>query len=350
MAAKKRIGKQAKKTASERGEKPAKKPAAGTAARGGADRILPSPAKRPINSLHLHPSGNFFAVGHSIGKAGSPTLALADADTGKVRAVLEKTEDFDGAVHRVRFSPDGKSLAYVHQKGSSYLLKIHDLGSGATRIVATSPDFSMHRGLGFDASGSLLAVPGRIARVLDPASGKPVLEVEVEVADGADTGRNPEVDPAAGMSNDGRILAVSGGAPGTISLREIPSGRVIAELRMDAEAAMGLTFDATGTYFAAVDFFERRTFLWRLRDREPIAPGIFADANPAAGCLAFSPDGKRLAMGLSTGFAILADAESGERLLSEAFHKRRINDIGFSADGGLLYTGGHGDGIHIRTL
>jgi WD40 repeat protein len=57
-------------------------------------------------------------------------------------------------------------------------------------------------------------------------------------------------------------------------------------------------------------------------------------------CLAFSPDGRRLATGDAEGAVKLWDVRTGLEVLSLQAHDRAVNGVAFSPDGRLLYTAG----------
>jgi WD40 repeat protein len=59
-----------------------------------------------------------------------------------------------------------------------------------------------------------------------------------------------------------------------------------------------------------------------------------------AACLAFSPDGKTLAVGTAAGRVYLHDPATGKRMVRIEAHPKRTNALAFSPDGATLATGG----------
>ena len=58
-----------------------------------------------------------------------------------------------------------------------------------------------------------------------------------------------------------------------------------------------------------------------------------------AGRVAFAPDGKTLATGLSDGTIVLWDSETGTRLEEVKGHQRQVTSLAFSPDGRTLVSG-----------
>jgi WD40 repeat protein len=70
-------------------------------------------------------------------------------------------------------------------------------------------------------------------------------------------------------------------------------------------------------------------------------------ADSAEGRVAFSPDGRRLAVGTYDGSVAVVDAASGRTLVRRQTDKIRIGSLLWSRDGAVLFEGGH-DGVLRR--
>jgi len=300
-----------------------------------------------IASVAYAPDGKTLAVAGDSGE-----VILWDAATGQPRRELK--------VYRPRgvaFSPDGRRLATVPFSRS---FQVWDVATGkelfrlqgknVVQCVAFSPDgqylLSAHIGsliLWDPSTGKRLrefslqttAHPQSLAfapdsrtvalgtsdgdlRLWDLEAGQEVLVL---------TGHRHEVESVA-FSPDGKILA-SGSLDLTVRLWEVASGKEILTLRGHRRAVTSVVFSPDGKVVASGSGASREPIwtkepnkvrLWDVATGEELAP--FQGHGTDVLCLAFSPDGSRLASGLRNSTVLLWDTTQAVHAL------RRVAQLG----------------------
>jgi WD40 repeat protein len=201
---------------------------------------------------------------------------------------------------QLRELPSGKDVRTLHPESEG-------LGSDFTRQLAFSPDGRSLLSVAMDSK----------VIVWDVASGKSLKEL-----------RHGGV-RSASWSADGKLLVTGGYQDRSVRVWNLATGRQLFQLDGEGEAAIspdGRRLAYGGT--------ERKPWLWEIdgtKDPKPLAwKGKFP------GSLAFSPDGKTLAVS-GDGRISLFDAAGG-KLLSE-FTADTSRVLGFSPDGKTLAFG-----------
>jgi hypothetical protein len=298
------------------------------------------------------------------------TVRAGELPPGAVRKFVV-TEDGEGTLWSVAFSPDGKTLAC----GGS-LKKVHlwDVKTGEhLRAFGNHPDNVW--ALAFSPDGKMLCSGGRAdltLRVWNPANGEELTpfvghrggitkikffpdgkrlimsggswDPTIRIWDVAKreqllamTGHGDLID-SLDLASHGR-LAISGSRDGTLRLWSLVTGKELHAFQHLAEdpgySAVAISPDgrlyASATYDG--EFQVRETLTHRrwlpLRERERLLKAI-----------AFSPDGRCIALAGEMGAIEVVDLRTGETLDRYKGHQTTVYALDFSRDGKLLASAG----------
>jgi WD40 repeat protein/serine/threonine protein kinase/tetratricopeptide (TPR) repeat protein len=237
-------------------------------------------------------------------------LAAVDPFDGvvKVEQVLPVTDSIHWPRGDFAFSPDSLSLAAPMRKDGTAVgvwdvalgrpVKMLRGSGGLVTAVAFRPDGQTL------ATASARGPKGRTAVTLwDLASGRAIRTFE--------SGEDPVLSLA--FSGDGRQLAAGGGrrgGPGFVTVWDAETGAVLRTLDRLGPVT-SLAFDRDGARLAVADYEEAKVHLWDLQ----AGTLITHPAPVAVSCVAFLPDGKRLAALGYDGNVHIADARTGDEVL-----------------------------------
>ncbi len=151
---------------------------------------------------------------------------------------------------------------------------------------------------------------------------------------------------ALAMSPGGKLLASSGDDP-TIQVWEVETGKPVASLRDHTDWVLCLAFGPDGTSLASGGY-DGLVRLWdagsgkKVRDlpAAPVPPPKEAPAPSPVLSLAFSPDGKTLAIGGADGQIRLANVADGKLVRALAGHTSAVAGLAFHPGGKLLASAG----------
>jgi WD40 repeat protein len=268
--------------------------------------------------------------------------AWRDARVGRVVQVLEETrpeggEDFRGfewhylwstchsaltlrgqadAAIGLAFSPDGSRLASVGQQGG---LMVWDVRTGKemlTRAGHTTTSCS----LAFLPDGLRVASggPDGAVRVWDATANR---EVRSWKAFRRASGTNSL--PRVALSPDGRFLASAGqfGTGTLVKVWDVGTGREV--------------FTCPGPWPSGEEFRA-----WDVGTGTEVVASLGGGASRDILNMAFSPDGRCLALGLQSGEVQVWDAAIGREAFRRKGHTKSILSLAFSPDGKLLASAG----------
>jgi len=287
-----------------------------------------------INFISLSPEGRTLAAATTIG------VALYDTD----RLALRASWLIDGGVEALAFSPDGGILA----TGSEGVIQLWDLAMGGSSPVLLQQGgfYDSVNALAYSPDGRWLAA-GTLSGiwVYDPGNGQLIAHLKDPLSSSYTW--------AVAFSPDSAVLASSWSnyinIGGTVSLWDTETWQIQQQFQEggSVDEAGGLAFSTDGRMLAITGGWYY-SFLWDLENGASI-PAEAADGGIRYQVLAVSPDGTTLAGGSYYGILSLWDTSTGENrreLQEEGFPLRCLV---FAPDGKRLYAAST-DGIRVWDL
>lgn len=339
-----------------------------------------------LHSIAFLGDGKVLACG---GKGQS--LCLWEVTTGAVRS---PRGGHTGPVDAVHFGTDGKTVLSAGPDG----LRAWDLATGGElrHELPAAKGEERFDGLGhllFSADGKYLGVigrPGRRLRVLDFATGKELLSVDMaeprfganpnvfggdrvashgaiwdgkrmqavvrvwDLTTGAEVRTLRDAPDSSSesltLSRDGKYVAVAtmNRAPAGITAWRVDDGKEVLKLQTVREMVRDLTFSPDGSLLAAGCDAFREGATVRFWDTRTGAEVPLLREQGAGYLLTFSPDGRTLAQVVAGGqlpndpkpVVQLVELATGKVRAEFGGHRGRILALAFSPDGRTLATGG----------
>jgi WD40 repeat protein/class 3 adenylate cyclase len=234
------------------------------------------------------------------------------------------------ALSVVRFSPDGSVIAAGAKATNHVALWASASGHLIGRPITTNPPGSGAQAIAFSPDSKRIAVPGAPGTVgiWEVASGRRIGE---PLAIGSE-----DVEEAI-FAGDGRTLIASDDS-GSVSLVDLATGRRIGSpLSVGDKPAASLALSPDGRLLAAASF-AGPVFVWNVQTGMPYGSPLVADTSPVND-VAFSPDGRTL-VSSHLRSAVVWNV-NGKQAIGEPLGGPTdlTTDVSFSPDGKWLVAG-----------
>jgi WD40 repeat protein len=266
--------------------------------------------------------------------AQQPGKPLPSIDPAKAK--LDQTmTGLDGPGFAIVYNAQSGTLLAACERGTIQVWK-KDVLLGIRSGSGTSNRLSGHQ-------GPVVALVGQGGRIVASAGADQKIVLWL-LPEGISLQQwtSPTVVHALTMSPDGKLLA-GGGEDRLVHLWEVPGTKSKANLAEHRDWVCALAFDPVGKHLASSDY-QGKVILWdvsvakKLRDLTPRPmppPKEGMDPVPA-GALAFSPDGKTLAVGSDNGLIQLVNVLDGKLLRPMPGHTSAVTSLRYHPGGNLL--------------
>ncbi|HEY6231415.1 MAG TPA: hypothetical protein VIW64_09125 [Pyrinomonadaceae bacterium] len=291
-----------------------------------------------VLSLDVHEEGKSLAVGQHDDYESKRVLSLWSLPELQLVTTLVES----GQCLAARFVRGGPWLAYSDHDQNMVL---HDLNTGIGNREAFPLTFTKWISAAWNSPRVIAG--GTRTQVWDADSNAVIWTLPIEPLP-EDAGITP---PACAISADGLLVAASGVEPGRIVIYEISSGKVIKRIENTMDAARSVAFDPSGRFVAAVAI-RGGAGLWELEGGTARLPEMLDMRADYYWCVRFHPDGRRVALGLMSGFVEVIEIETGAYSvnLETAPHLGRVRDLAITRDGKQMFTGADDGAILIWEL
>lgn len=244
------------------------------------------------------------------------TIKLWDVAGGREKQTMRAHTLF---VSSVAFSPDGKMLA---SGSGDQTVKLWDVATGRElrTLAAGLPALvGLPVRVAFSRDGKTLATGAQLVKLWDVTSGNEIRTIRV-------TESNAPMERPVAFSYDGKVLATGGGG---VKLWDVATGRPLRTLPGDARA---LSFSPDQKTLAGADGTEIK--LWNITTGQE--PQALRGSQLGVDSVAFSADGKLLAVGNSDNTVVLWDSSKREQARVLRGHVSAVSAVAVSRDDKVL--------------
>jgi|GEM_PF-1207609 len=276
-----------------------------------------------INVARFSPDGKFVALGGE-----NDVVEILDPATGEFLSNFEV--EHGRSVLDLAFRPDGATLAVAGGDGKIHLLDL--VAGGEKAVLEGDGEGDNQARVAFNATGDLLASGGTggLVHVWDPAAGKEKSRFQDS---------HGKYMPDLAFSPDGQLLVSAGRR--IVSIWEVKTQKLRAILT-DADSIPpvvgAIAFSPDGKTLA-VGRGDHTVQLWDLETQQPrLVLEDHATLGPVD-AVAFSPDGATLVAGGRGGILSVWDSVNGEPLFKLG-HAGPVKSLAFSPDGETLVSAG----------
>ena len=255
------------------------------------------------------------ALGGSPSGGNDGGVWIYDLDTLGTRVELSGLKT---TVWSVAFSPDGKTLAACNGRS----LRLWDPTTGeprstldvphAVRVLAFSPDGKLLLSAGKESAGANGKPAQGVTTVWDLSTLRPKATIK----------GHGELILGASFSPDGRLLATGSVAAPEVRVWEV--AKLPAVTTLVAKSAASAPNRSVSTKGSSASFVERPS------------PANQGSSDSVTLALAYSPDGRMLALGGEDKMILLRDAATGEVLKTLSGHTDIVAGLAFSPDSQTL--------------
>jgi WD40 repeat protein len=283
-------------------------------------------------NVSVSPDGKLLATRDSSGNA----VSVRDAASGQLQLTLTGHTD---TIWDLAFSPDGTRLVTASFDKTA---KVWDTGTGieiltleghtdALWSVAYSPNGDQIATIGYDKTARLWdADSGQLLFTLDAYSEPISYTITIGVA----------------FSPDGRNLATAGSGP--LKIWDTDSGELLLTMPLSGERAAAVAYSPDGKYLA-IGMAGGPASVWQVASGQKLFD--LPDHTATVVDIAFSPDGTHIATTSTDRTVKVWDATTGQLQLTLPDHNPFANALAFSPDGTRLITASDGfGGIRVWAL
>jgi WD40 repeat protein len=244
------------------------------------------------------------------------TVKLWNVENGRELAAISWVEPRGSEAFAVALTPDNQTIVTGSTDGtvrfwdraSGDELLRHQLSTREITALAVSPD------------GELVAAGGDRGTFLwEWAAGNEPVRL-------ADRGRIQSL----AFSPDGKLLAFGADGGSDVQLWSVPERRLVRNLTSARRGVVkAVAFSPDGKRLASTDYQSNSVRLWDVESGENL--WTIETAPDYANSLTFSPDGRRIAAGLSDAVVRVWDAETGDQVAAQPHaHRGGVSAVAFT--------------------